>query len=84
MKIPCCALDPECRKYAALWRITIVTKLGALTIALRWRDRVQLWLPWKTRNPWTETKANYTRWWVPVAWHPRSRSRSIRKDGPVS
>jgi hypothetical protein len=81
-----CALDADCRKYGAASRLQFGTPWGSLTIAFRWRDRVQLWLPWKTRGPFGEL-SNNTRWWVPIAWHPRAKrtkpiSQSIRKEHP--
>jgi hypothetical protein len=64
-----CPLDSHCRQFDAPARLTIGTPWGSLDIALTWGARTQLWLPWKTRGPLGEL-SNYTRWWVPIAWHP--------------
>jgi hypothetical protein len=36
------------------------------------RSWTQLWLPWKTRATGASGgKSNFSRWWSPIAWHPR-------------
>lgn len=67
-----CPLDRDCREIDAPWRLHFGTPWGVLYVALRRGDGVQLWLPWKTRG-WNGEKSNYSRWWSPIAWHPRRR-----------
>jgi hypothetical protein len=48
-----------------------------LTLAFRRDDWMQMWLPWKTRNPllpiekFPDQKSHYTRWCSPICWDPR-------------
>ena len=68
-----CLLDRECRRVDAPPRLYVNTPRGSLVVAL-WRGgSSQLWLPWKTRD-WHGQMANWSRWWSPIAWHPRHRS----------
>lgn len=72
-----CFLDRHCVKYAGrCWRVHVFTPAGTLIVALRWQDRTQLWLPWKTYDPDMGKALNYTRWWSPIVWHPRDRVAS--------
>jgi hypothetical protein len=77
-----CWRDPICRKYGATSRLQLSTPVGALTIAFRRDDWLQLWLPWKTRNPllpiekFPDQKTHYSRWWSPIVWEPRRKKRS--------
>lgn len=72
-----CPFDRHCRQFGAPWRIHVGMPWGHLVIALRWRDRVQLWLPWKTRRPNGE-KYNYTLWWSPISFEPRRQSKEAQ------
>lgn len=74
-----CPLDHVCRRAGAPWRLYVGTPWGALVVALRPGDGVQLWLPWKTTGPFGE-KSNYSRWWSPVAWQPARRSQCVERD----
>ncbi len=65
-----CPFDRDCRRFDPPSLLTVGTPRGSLCIALTWGARSQLWLPWKTRGPLGEL-SNYSRWWVPIAWHPR-------------
>lgn len=66
-----CPLDRDCRRFGPSSRLYVHTPWGSLIIAFTWASRTQLWLPWKTRNPWVpEGKAYYSRWFSPIVWHP--------------
>jgi hypothetical protein len=74
--IHACFLDRECRDVGAPNRVYVHTPWGSLIVG----ERTQLWLPWRTTAPWasklpaalSDGKSNYSRWWSPIVWHPRS------------
>lgn len=66
-----CQLDRHCRQFGAPPRIYLHTPWGSLILAYAPSGMSQLWLPWKTNVPWDSGRSNHSRWWSPIAWHPR-------------
>lgn len=67
-----CPLDRDCREFGAPCRLYVHLPWGSLIIGFTLRAWTQVWLPWKTRVDWGAGRSNYSRWWSPVVWHPRS------------
>lgn len=67
-----CPFDRDCRRLHGLWRLYVHTPRGSLIVGFTPRSWTQLWLPWKTRATGASGgKSNFSRWWSPIAWHPR-------------